>query len=51
MEASVATISDELKLSRKKSSLLMVVVMLVIGSASSLGYGVLDFVKIFGMSF
>lgn len=51
MEASVATISDELKWSRKKSSLLMVVVMLVIGSASSLGYGVLDFVKIFGMSF
>ena len=51
METSVSTFMDELHWSRGKASLLMAVVMIVFGSASSLGYGVLDFIKIFGMNF
>ena len=51
METSVSSLQDELKWSRRKCCLLMCVVMFVAGSASSLGYGVLDFVKIFGMAF
>lgn len=49
METSISTIQDELHWSRGKSSCLMIVEMLVIGSASALGFGVLDFVNIFGM--
>lgn len=51
METSVSTFADELHWSRPKCCALMAVVMLVFGSASSLGYGALDFVKIFGMAF
>lgn len=51
METSVSSLQDELKWSRGKCCLLMSVVMLIVGSASSLGYGALDFVKIFGMAF
>ena len=51
METSVSTFMDELHWSRGKASFLMVIVMIVFGSASSLGYGVLDFIKIFGMNF
>lgn len=51
METSVSTFMDELHWSRGKASLLMAVVMIVFGSASSLGYGVLDFIRIFGMNF
>ncbi|WWR16263.1 sodium-dependent transporter [Lachnospiraceae bacterium JLR.KK008] len=51
METSVSSLQDELKWSRRKCCLLMCVVMFVAGSASSLGYGALDFVKIFGMAF
>ena len=51
METSVSTFMDELHWSRGKASLLMAVVMIVFGSASSLGYGVFDFIRIFGMNF
>lgn len=51
LETSVSTLQDELHLSRPKSCLFMAVVMLLVGTASSLGYGVWDFVKIFGMAF
>lgn len=49
METSVSTISDELGWSRKKSCIIMAFVMLSIGSASAFGYGIWDFVTIFGM--
>jgi len=49
METSVSTISDELGWNRKKSCIIMAVVMLSIGSASAFGYGIWDFVTIFGM--
>ena len=51
METSISTFEDELKWSRPRCCMLMVLVMLLVGSASSLGYGALDFVKIFGMAF
>ena len=51
LETSVSTFQDELHWSRPKCCLLMVVVMLVVGTASSLGYGVWDHVLIFGMQF
>lgn len=49
LETNVSTLSDELKISRPKSCLIMAVITLAIGSASSMGYGVLGFVKILGM--
>lgn len=51
METSVSSFEDELHWSRPKCCLLMAVVTMVVGTASSLGYGALDFVKIFGMAF
>ena len=51
METSVSTFMDELHWGRAKCCVLMAVIMLVVGSASSMGYGVLDFLKIFGMNF
>ena len=51
METSVSTFMDELHWSRKRSCLLMAIVMIVLGSASSMGYGLLDFIRIFGMNF
>ena len=51
LETSVSTLQDELHLSRPKSCLVMVAVMLVIGTLSSLGYGVWDHVLVFGMAF
>lgn len=51
METCVSTFMDEFHWSRPKSCGLMVVIMLVFGSASSMGYGVLDFIRIFGMNF
>lgn len=51
METSVSTLEDELHLSRPKCCLIMAAVTLVIGTASALGYGALDFVQIFGMAF
>ena len=51
METSVSTFMDELHWGRAKCCILMAVIMLVVGTASSMGYGVLDFLKIFGMNF
>lgn len=51
METSVSSLEDELHLSRPKCCLIMCVVMMAVGTASSLGYGVWDFVTIFGMQF
>ena len=51
METSVSSFEDELHWSRPKCCLLMGVVMVMVGTASSLGYGTLDFVQIFGMAF
>ena len=51
METSVSTFMDELHWSRKKCCGLMVVIMLGFGTASSMGYGLLDFIRIFGMNF
>ena len=49
METSVNTFEDELHLSRPKCAGIMAVIMLVLGGASSLGYGVWSNVRIFGM--
>ena len=46
METSVSTFMDELHWSRKKCCGLMVVIMIVLGTASSMGYGLLDFIRI-----
>ena len=51
LETSVSTLEDELHLSRSKCCLIMCVVMALVGTASSLGYGAWDFVTIFGMAF
>lgn len=51
LETSVSTLEDELHWSRPKCCLIMVVVMLSVGTASSLGYGTWENVRIFGMQF
>ncbi len=51
LETSVSTLVDELKWGRMQSCLLMGLIMMVLGTASALGYGALDFIKVFGMSF
>lgn len=51
LETSISTLEDELRWSRPKCCLLMAVVMLVVGTASSLGYGIWDGGRIFGMLF
>lgn len=51
LETSVSTLEDELHWKRWKCCLLMSGVMLVIGTASSMGYGVWDSVRILGMQF
>ena len=50
-ESAVSTFEDEIGWSRKKSTVLVGVIMIVLGSLSSLGYGPLAFVKIIGMQF
>ena len=50
-ESSVSTIEDELGWSRKKSTLLVSVVMVILGTLSCLGYGPLASVTIIGMQF
>ena len=49
-ESGVSTFEDQLGWSRTKCSLLMGAVILIIGSASALGFNVLSFVSILGMS-
>ena len=51
LESAVSTVEDQWGLSRKKSTLLMFVVIVGLGSLSALGYGPLAQVKIFGMQF
>ena len=50
METSVSTITDQFGLNRTLSCLLMGGFIILLGSASALGFNVLDFVKPFGMS-
>ncbi len=50
METSVSTLADELGWNRNINCILMFAVVLILGSASALGFGVWDFVSIFGMS-
>ena len=50
-ESAVSTFQDELKWGRKKSTVVVGVIMVVLGTLSSLGYGPLGFVKIIGMQF
>ena len=48
-ETNTATISEELGLNRTLSSVIVLVVSLLLGSASVFGYGIWETVKIFGM--
>lgn len=50
-ESAVSTFEDELGWNRKKATLIVGAIMIVLGSLSSLGYGPLSFVKIIGMQF
>ena len=50
-ESAVSTFEDELGWGRKKATVLVCVIMLLLGSLSSLGYGPLANVKILGMQF
>ena len=49
-ESGVSTFEDQLGISRRKSVLLMSIVIVLFGSASALGFGALDFVSLLGMS-
>ena len=50
-ESAVSTFEDELGWSRKKSTIFVGVIMIALGSLSSLGYGPLAGIKIIGMQF
>ena len=50
-ESAVSTFQDELGWSRKKATVIVGAIMLVLGSLSSLGYGPLAGIKIIGMQF
>ena len=50
-ESAVSTVEDELKWSRKKSTVIVGFIMIILGTLSCLGYGPLSFVKIIGMQF
>ena len=50
-ESAVSTFSDEFKWSRKKGTIIMAFIMIVLGSLSSLGYGPLAGVLVLGMQF
>ena len=50
-ESAVSTFEDELGWGRKKSTVVIGIIMIALGTLSSLGYGPLDFVKILGMQF
>nr|WP_026652238.1 sodium-dependent transporter [Butyrivibrio proteoclasticus] len=51
LESAVSTFNDELKLSRNKGTILMGIIMIILGSLSSLGYGPLANVTIIGKQF
>ena len=50
-DSAVSTVEDELKWSRKKSTVIVGFIMIILGTLSCLGYGPLSFVKIIGMQF
>ena len=50
-ESAVSTFEDELGWDRKKCTVIVGIIMIALGTLSSLGYGPLDFVKILGMQF
>lgn len=50
-ESAVSTFEDELGFSRRKATVIMGVIIVVLGTLSSLGYGPLAFVEIIGMQF
>ena len=50
-ESAVSTFEDELHWSRKKATVFMAVIMLLLGSLSCLGYGPLAGVTVIGMQF
>lgn len=50
-ESAVSTFEDEFKWSRKKSTVVIGVIMIAVGSLSALGYGPLAHVTIIGMQF
>ena len=50
-ESAVSTFSDEFKWSRRRGTIIMAVIMVVLGSLSSLGNGPLADVRIIGMQF
>ena len=50
-ESAVSTFQDELKWGRKKSTIIVAVIMITLGSLSSLGYGPLAGIRIIGMQF
>lgn len=50
-ESAVATVEDELGWGRKKAAVCVGVVIVVLGTLSSLGYGPLSFIKLLGMEF
>ena len=51
VESAVSTFSDEFRWDRKKGTIIMTLIMLVLGSLSSLGYGPLASVTVLGMQF
>lgn len=50
METSISSFVDQTDWSRKKSCIIMTIIMLIMGVACSFGFGVWDFVQIMGMS-
>lgn len=51
LETSVSSLSQQFHISRNKAIVIMAFVMLAFGTTSCLGYGVWDFISIFGMTF
>ena len=50
-ESVISTFEDELHISRKKSAVILAIVMIALGTLSSLGYGPLATVTVIGMQF
>ena len=50
-ESAVATFEDELKWSRSKATVIVGLIIIILGTLSSLGYGPLAFIEIIGMPF
>lgn len=51
LETSVSSLSQQFHISRNKAIVIMAFVMLAFGTTSCLGYGVWNFISIFGMAF